>query len=326
MLLVHFFHILATALILAGPWHFHPGDDASWSNPAFDDAGWATLDLHAPAGAHDGDVGLSGYVPGWSAHGYSTRAGYAWYRTIVRVDPSMHLAIAGPPDVDDAYQLYANGRLLGGAGDFHTDPPTLYSVQPRYFPLSPELVRGGVIAIAIRTWMSPDDLGDPEAGCIHIAPIIGDSPSVVDRYRWEWIETIRGYAVEVVEACAFTALAVMACSILPLEPHNRAYLWLAAGLMATGLVRLNQAIFYWFQIETVSVYLALVAGVLVPAGLLLWANAWWRWFDLPRRHWVLRATLGLFALDVIANETGHATFDSCVRLAFVAIAVWTAVL
>jgi hypothetical protein len=41
-------------------------------NPINDDSGWETMDLTAPPGAHDDDVGLSGFIPGWTAKGIQT--------------------------------------------------------------------------------------------------------------------------------------------------------------------------------------------------------------------------------------------------------------
>src|SRR5579872_1283872 len=50
------------AVALDGPWKFHVGDNARWSAPDFDDSAWELVDLTPPAGAHDDDVGLTGYV------------------------------------------------------------------------------------------------------------------------------------------------------------------------------------------------------------------------------------------------------------------------
>ena len=63
---------------LNGPWRFHTGDDLRWARPDFDDSGWEQVDLTPEAGAHDGDVGLPGYVPGWSQRGHARYSGYAW--------------------------------------------------------------------------------------------------------------------------------------------------------------------------------------------------------------------------------------------------------
>src|SRR6516225_5948825 len=118
---------------LTGPWKFHTGDDSRWADPNFEDAGWESVDLTAPPGAHDDDVGLTGYVPGWGSRGHRGYSGYAWYR--MRVAVTAHdvqdFALAGPPAVDSAYQVFVNGRLLGSAGKFSGSEPTVFSIQPR---------------------------------------------------------------------------------------------------------------------------------------------------------------------------------------------------
>jgi hypothetical protein len=67
----------AASTLLDGPWRFHTGDDPRWAAADIDDSGWQTMDMTAPPGQHDGDVGLPDYVGGWSAHGYPGYHGYA---------------------------------------------------------------------------------------------------------------------------------------------------------------------------------------------------------------------------------------------------------
>ena len=73
---------------LYGPWRFHVGDDPRWKESGFNDAAWETVDLTPKPGAHDPDVGIRGYVPGWNARGHKGYAGYAWYRLRLSVQPS----------------------------------------------------------------------------------------------------------------------------------------------------------------------------------------------------------------------------------------------
>ena len=107
----------AAATLLDGTWRFHTGDDPLWAETISDDSGWETIDMTAPPGSHDGDVGLPDYVSGWTAHGHPAYAGYAWYRRAVTV-PAGHASwdILGPTLVEDGYEIYWNGQLLGGSG------------------------------------------------------------------------------------------------------------------------------------------------------------------------------------------------------------------
>src|SRR5215813_14161421 len=107
----------ASVVPLHGPWKFHTGDDPRWASPSFDDSDWESVDLTPAPGAHDGDVGLMGYVPGWIARGHPSYWGYAWYRIRISVTapPDYQIALLGPLLVDDAYQVFLDGRLLGGS-------------------------------------------------------------------------------------------------------------------------------------------------------------------------------------------------------------------
>lgn len=241
-----------SAIDLNGPWKFHIGDNPVWSDSQFDDSSWETVDLTAPPGAHDDDVGLTGYVPGWSARGHLGYSGYAWYRLRVAVNAPEHseLALAGPPAVDSAYQVFVDGRLIGSAGWFSGPVPTVFSIQPRLFalgqvPASTNESADADLLISFRVWMGAWDLGDPSAGGIHVAPVLGDTNSLHARYQMQWLQTIRGYIAEVVEALCFLLLAAMAWCLRSFERSNPAYLWLSAALALTALYRANQAVFFW---------------------------------------------------------------------------------
>ena len=129
-----------SAVPLYGPWKFtvrdSPLDPVSntpiWAKPDFDDSTCETVDLTPQSAAHNPITGMSGYVPGWTARGHAGYWGYAWYRIRVQVDSGqdVKLALAGPPEVDDSYQVFENGSLIGSFGDFSAHHPTVYYAQP----------------------------------------------------------------------------------------------------------------------------------------------------------------------------------------------------
>src|SRR6187399_602010 len=86
-------------ITLSGPWKFIAGDNMQYANSNYDDSGWETMDLTSPPGAHDDDVGLSGFIPGWTAKGHPNYSGYAWYRLKIPMDSLTvnNLALAAPP-------------------------------------------------------------------------------------------------------------------------------------------------------------------------------------------------------------------------------------
>ena len=85
---------------LDGLWRFHTGDNPAWASPSFDDSQWPLI--------RSGES--------WTTQGYSGYSGYAWYRCRLQVPDGSR-----PPDllltaIFTGYQLYANGKLIGGEG------------------------------------------------------------------------------------------------------------------------------------------------------------------------------------------------------------------
>jgi hypothetical protein len=318
--------LLLPALLFVGgsPRKFHIGDNPRWADPGFDDSGWETVDLTPPANAHDADVGLTGYVPGWEAKGHPGYWGYAWYRIRLSIvaPPERRMALAGPPDVDSAYQVFLNGRLLATSGNFSGATPAAYSIQPRIFPLPRSLASafpGGAtpVLLAFRVWMGPWELPDPDGGGIHIAPVIGEAGGIAARYQVEWLETIRGYIVEVVEAFIFVMLAVMACSLLMFD-RDSTYLWMALALVLTALMRANQAFFFWGQFETVHGFELITVVLLTPLALGAWTLAWRSWFQLPGRAWLHGVGLLTFlyaGAEFLERSWFHGVFPHAVNAA-----------
>jgi len=107
---------------LNGDWKFSVGDSADWATPGFVDQEWATI--HAPAE--------------WQSEGYEGYNGYAWYRKTF-VFPSGHdrdevyLSLGRIDDVD---QVYLNGKLVGGTGQFPPHYASAYD-QARVYEVLP---------------------------------------------------------------------------------------------------------------------------------------------------------------------------------------------
>jgi hypothetical protein len=287
---------------LNGPWKFIVGDNMQYSQSSYDDSGWETMDLTAPPGVHDDDVGLSGFIPGWTAKGHSNYSGYAWYRLKVPLDSltGNNLALAGPPAVDDAYQLFINGSLLGNAGNFSGTVPIIYSIQPRMFLLSENVKKEKNITIAFRVWMSSASLS-PGSGGIHIAPALGEKTHIEKKYRFQWEQTIKGYIVEVVLPMMFILLAATIFLMNRSRKQTKSRKWFITALVLLGLVRLNQAVYFWFQIESRHQSTILGTAILRPLMLGSWLKAWWEWFDLHQPKW-LPKIIAILALLYVATQ------------------------
>ena len=123
---------------LDGAWQFHLGDDSGWAAAGFDDSGWEQLTADKP----------------WGEQGHANQAGYAWYRRHVWLRPGEQepkdLAILIPA-VEDAYELYWNGQLVGTYGKVPPHPVWYYDLRPKTWGLGP--AHSGVLAV--RAWKAP---------------------------------------------------------------------------------------------------------------------------------------------------------------------------
>ena len=290
-------------IILNGPWKFITGDNMQYARSNYDDSKWETMDLTAPPGAHDDDVGLSGYIPGWTARGYSNYSGYAWYRLKVLLDSltGTDLALAAPPAVDDAYQLFINGSFIGSAGgDFSGAVPIAYSIQPHIFLLPKNVKKEKNITIAFRVWMSSASLYQGSGG-IHIAPVLGEKTDIKKKYRFQWGQTIKGYIVEVVLPIMFILLAITIFLLNRSRKSIHSRKWFITALILVGLMRLNQATSSWFQIESAMQSTIIGSVLLRPLVLGSWLMAWKEWFDLHQSKWVPKI-IALLTLLLMATQ------------------------
>jgi hypothetical protein len=162
---------------LDGLWQFHLGDDLAWAKPEFDDAT-----------GHDGWEQISADEP-WGMQGHFAHTGFAWYRRRVEIssatDAPLNLALL-VSDVGDIYEVYWNGKRVGGLGTFppYFDGPG--NVAAQVYALGP--AREGTLAI--RVFAVPLASGDDgTGGGLSSAPRIGSAETIAllgdaREYRW----------------------------------------------------------------------------------------------------------------------------------------------
>jgi len=164
---------------LDGPWQFHTGDDMAWANPAFDDSGWEQLTADKP----------------WGEQGHPNNGGYGWYRRLIEYKAgggkAPDLAVYFP-SVQDAYEVYWNGVLVGRFGKLPPHP--FYYNYYHGAPAMPFLLgpaRSG--ELAVRIWKSPPVTdGTPFQGGFVATPVLGNAEAIA-RYKssleYEWLRS-----------------------------------------------------------------------------------------------------------------------------------------
>ena len=291
----------AAAILLDGPWRFRTGDAPHSADADTDDRGWETIDMTAAPGSHDGDVGLPDYVAGWMAHGHAGYHGFAWYRRAVTVPPGdASWDILGPTLVEDGYELYWNGQLLGGSGNLGPDPRVV-GTRPLRFAL-PADVAGTRGVLAVRAYKLPGAASE-EGGGMHSAPILAPRPVADALHRAQWQRTIAGYVVDVVEPIALFALIGLALWCRPRSNRQEFLLFATIALALMASRRLTNAIVAWTDLLDLPTYAWLASVMWIPT-VAAWALAWNRWCE---RRWLSVDVLaGLLAiagvLGVVADS------------------------
>jgi hypothetical protein len=308
----------AAAALLDGSWRFHTGDDPHWADANTDDNGWETVDMTALPGSHDGDVGLPDYVGGWMAHGHPGYHGYAWYRRAVAV-PAGRASwdILGPTLVEDGYELYWNGQLLGGSGRLGP-VPRVVGTRPLRFAL-PADAAGTRGVLAVRTYKLPGSGGSADGGGMHSVPILAPRPISDALHRVQWERTIAGYIVEVIEPIAMLAVIGLALRCRSRSSHKSFFIFASIALALMAARRLNNAIVAWTDLLDLATYAWLASVMWVPV-VAAWTLAWNRWRLRPWRSIDVSAVV-LAVAGTIGALIHSASVTSGSRLGSIALFV-----
>jgi hypothetical protein len=242
-----------SAVPLNGPWKFTVGDSPTdpptgkplWAEPGFDDSRWETVDLTPRPGIVDPFIGDPRWVPGWTSLGHPGYTGWAWYRIIVttHVIQGERLALEAPYWVDDAYQVFVNGELLGSFGRFRgmQESPVVYLNEPALFPMPIEAAGNSADqehvthALAFRVWMGPVAmLHNPSPGGLHYAPLLGGYQAIAAQNRLDWQERIVSDYFRIFEGAVFLLLGILAASLILFDRSDPVYLWVARRSFVYG--------------------------------------------------------------------------------------------
>jgi hypothetical protein len=289
-----------SAVALDGPWRFHTGDNLQWSDPGFDDSAWETTNVGVAANSYDPGQGTPGFVPGWTGKGHPGYSGYAWYRIRVHLTGAdAPVTLLAPSDVDDSYQVFVNGHLLGSFGDFSGSVPTVYITQPRMFQIPASVIQNGPgsnLQIAFRFYMAPRELLQVNSpGGMHNPPYIGFTDAIVPVYHVKWEDQYlqsSSIIVNVLIYLLFTLLILM----LSVFDRTERILLLPLAACACSALYLLVIVFSNTSVNLTAIHQLYTGAIIIAAFRTLWAITWWVYFDLQQKKWIRDAiiVLGVF--------------------------------
>jgi len=208
---------------LDGSWRFHPGDDPDgklgWANANFDDSTWPLI---------RGDKS-------WNIQGYKNLDGFAWYRARIEIPAGQQDLALYIPLIVTSYQVFADGKLLGGEGGMpphirpisQRNPPAVYRLPPAANPSA----RTVVLAIRVWHWPGWDLL---IGGGFYAAPLLGQTSLIQSRMQEHESELSQRMVSPVVSALLETLAGLAALGFFWLRPREKEYLWFSFAMLAAA--------------------------------------------------------------------------------------------
>jgi hypothetical protein len=199
-----------------GDWQFTLGDNPQYAKPEYDDGWWEKMGLPVNEDIHT-----------WGAQTHPSYTGYAWYRRHIDLQPTP--GTTGQyqilfDEVDDAYEVYWNGKLIGGAGKMPPHPWWFYTMLPHSFPL--EGSTKGVLAI--RVWKAPLSIFQGSFyGGLWDPPWIGD-PDTIELERGSLLaDDIRADLFDYSLVLLRVFIAVLGVVLWYRNRREQLFLWVA---------------------------------------------------------------------------------------------------
>jgi hypothetical protein len=270
---------------LNGLWRFHPGDDPDgklgWADPHLDDSAWNLI---------RGDNS-------WNAQGFPKLDGFAWYRARIDIPHGQTDLAIYIPRIVTSYQVFADGKLLGGEGGMppHASPISEFN-PPAVYPL-PQVANppARTVLIAIRVWHWPgwDLLID---GGFYVSPLIGQTVLLNERRdartRELTLLTVEDAVLAMLEALAGLA----SLGFFWLRPREKEYLWFSIFIFASAWLHLatRTSRLGGFSVSVFDLFQTILGGIILFAQI-----AFFYRLLGGRRGWLFWTAIGSVACNCV---------------------------
>jgi hypothetical protein len=215
----------------------------------------------------------------------------AWYRFEVTVPANLNQASILFPEIDTSYQVFADGRLIGGFGKM--PPNAAFYAGGGYYqiyalpapPFGSHAERK--LEIALRVWLDPSQIAygsGPDAG----GGLVGDAAQLLQRRNYEISHAQWKSAGTYTVALLQTLAGLGALILFLLRRKEPEYLWFGILMFATASAQL-----IIFSINSVAWNnnVLLITSVLEAiAGLA--SIAFYQKLLQPKRFWLMKLAAG----------------------------------
>jgi hypothetical protein len=171
--------------------------------------------------------------------------------------------------------------------------------------------------LAIRTYMIPGLGRDGVSGGLRSVPTLATARFGERLHRAQWMRTIAGYVVEVAIPAMMFLLAGIALAVARSTARPAFARWLALALIATGLLRLGNAVAAWTDLLGAFTLGYGNAWVLSPLAMLAWTAAWNEWAEGRERRAVLACALAAWVARVVGAVFHLAALVTGARIVFI---------
>jgi hypothetical protein len=207
---------------VGGNWHFHTGDDLAWAQPGYDDASWEQL---------RGDTT-------WGSQTHPAYSGFAWYRKPIELTAAGEPPAILVPPVDDTYELYWNGKKIGGSG--RLPPHAYWDAFPHAHTFALPSASG---LLALRVWKPTLSSTDPvTVGGLEAAPRIGDLKYLSLQNEATRLAAERRELPILISSALMIVTGLIALLLFLRERTRWLYFWLAIYLTAIGVAGLRNIV------------------------------------------------------------------------------------
>jgi hypothetical protein len=176
--------------------------------------------------------------------------------------------------VEDGYELYWNGAMLGGSGRLGLHPRVV-GTRPLRFVL-PADAAGTRGMLAIRTYMLPGSAASRDGGGMHSPPILAPQATGAALHRGTMGKDHRGLRRRRDRADRHAGAHRPGARCWRRSRRKRFLAFACIALALTAARRLNNAIVAWTDLQSLTTYASLASVMWVPT-MVAWALAWNRW-------------------------------------------------